>query len=64
MSMKLLGIISVGSIVTSTIDQIFYTWQILKRKWEYNGMVHQLFIDFKKAYNSIKRERSSLQYSA
>jgi hypothetical protein len=23
---------------------------------EYNGMVHQLFIDFKKAYDSIKRE--------
>jgi hypothetical protein len=25
-------------------------------KWEYNGTVHQLFIDFKKAYDSIKRE--------
>jgi hypothetical protein len=23
---------------------------------EYNGMVHQLFIDFKKAYNSVRRE--------
>jgi hypothetical protein len=22
----------------------------------YNGMVHQLFIDFKKAYDSVKRE--------
>jgi hypothetical protein len=38
------------------MDQIFYIWQILEKKWEYNGMVHQLFIDFKKAYNSIKRE--------
>jgi hypothetical protein len=27
-----------------------------RKKWEYNGMVHQLFIDFKKAYDSIKRE--------
>jgi hypothetical protein len=25
-------------------------------KWEYNGTVHQLFIDFKKAYHSVKRE--------
>jgi hypothetical protein len=27
-----------------------------REKWEYNGMVHQLFIDFKKAYDSLKRE--------
>jgi hypothetical protein len=26
------------------------------KKWEYNGTVHQLFIDFKKAYDSVKRE--------
>jgi hypothetical protein len=38
------------------MDQIFYIWQILEKKWEYNGIVHQLFIDFKKAYDSIKRE--------
>jgi hypothetical protein len=25
-------------------------------KWEYNGTVHQLFTDFKKAYDSVKRE--------
>jgi hypothetical protein len=36
-------------------DQIFYIRQILEKKWEYNGTVHQLFIDFKKAYDSIKR---------
>jgi hypothetical protein len=29
---------------------------ILQKKWEYNGTVHQLFIDFKKAYDSIRRE--------
>jgi hypothetical protein len=40
----------------STMDQIFYIRQILEKKWEYNGMVHQIFIDFKKAYDSIKRE--------
>jgi hypothetical protein len=40
----------------STIDQIFYIRQILEKKWEYNGTVLQLFVDFKKAYDSIKRE--------
>ena len=28
----------------------------LKKKWEYNEAVHQLFIDFKKAYDSVKTE--------
>jgi hypothetical protein len=41
---------------TSTTIQIFYIQQILVKKWEYNGIVHQLFIDFKKAYDSIKRD--------
>jgi hypothetical protein len=40
----------------STSGQIFYIWQILEKKWECNGMVHQVFIDFKKAYDSVKRE--------
>ncbi|KAJ4439309.1 hypothetical protein ANN_07431 [Periplaneta americana] len=29
---------------------------IMEKKWEYKGTVHQLFIDFKKAYDSVKRE--------
>ncbi|KAJ4450520.1 hypothetical protein ANN_01947 [Periplaneta americana] len=40
----------------STIDQIFCIRQIMEKKWEYKGTVHQLFIDFKKAYDSVKRE--------
>ncbi|KAJ4450246.1 hypothetical protein ANN_01665 [Periplaneta americana] len=40
----------------STIDQIFCIRQIMEKKWEYKGRVHQLFIDFKKAYDSVKRE--------
>jgi hypothetical protein len=40
----------------STTDQIFYIRQILEKKWEYNGTVHQLFIDFRKAYVSVRRE--------
>jgi hypothetical protein len=38
------------------MDQIFQIRQILEKKWEYNGTVHQLFIDFKKAHDSVKRE--------
>ncbi|KAJ4451064.1 hypothetical protein ANN_02501 [Periplaneta americana] len=30
--------------------------EIMEKKWEYKGTVHQLFIDFKKAYDSVKRE--------
>jgi hypothetical protein len=28
----------------------------LNKKWEYCGMVHKLFIDFKKTYDSVTRE--------
>jgi hypothetical protein len=37
-------------------DHIFYIRHILEKKWEYKGTVHQLFIDFKKAYDSVRRE--------
>jgi hypothetical protein len=40
----------------STTDQIFCIRQILEKKWEYNETVYQLFIDFKKAYDSVRRE--------
>ena len=40
----------------STTDHIFCIRQILEQKWEYNEAVHQLFIDFKKAYDSVSRE--------
>jgi hypothetical protein len=40
----------------STTVQIFCIRQILEKKWEYSETVHQLFIDFKKAYDSVRRE--------
>ena len=40
----------------STIDHVFCIRQILEKKWEYNEEVHQLFIGFKKAYDSVRRE--------
>jgi len=45
---KFLGITNVDFSNRSTIDQILC--QVLKKKWEYNGTLHQLFIDYKKAY--------------
>jgi hypothetical protein len=41
---------------SSMTDQVFCIRQIPEIKWEYNGPVHQLFIDFKKAYDSVGRE--------
>ena len=40
----------------STANHIFCTRQILQKKWEYNEAVHQLFIELKKAYDSVRRE--------
>jgi hypothetical protein len=39
----------------STTDQIFYARQILEKS---GSTVHQLFIQFKKAYNSVRIEVS------
>jgi len=35
----------------STIDHTFCIRQTVEKKWEYNEEVHQLFIDFKEAYD-------------
>jgi hypothetical protein len=46
----------VGFNVTDQLLTRFSACQILEKKWEYNETVHQLFIDFKKAYDSVRRE--------
>ena len=46
----------------STIDHIFFIRQMLEKKWEYNEEAHQLFIDFKKAYDSLGG-RSYIRFS-
>jgi hypothetical protein len=55
--MKLFGIISVSFDVT---DQLLIRFSLhssdTREKWEYSETVHQLFVDFKKAYDSVKRE--------
>ena len=40
----------------STMDHIFCIRQIIDKKWEHKEAVCQLFIDFKKAYDSFSRE--------
>jgi hypothetical protein len=40
----------------ATTGQIFFIHQKQKKKWEYNETAHQLFVDFKKAYDSVRRE--------
>jgi hypothetical protein len=41
---------------TRSTDQSFFIHQILEKKWEYNETVHQLFINFKKSYDSVRME--------
>jgi hypothetical protein len=40
----------------STTGHIFCIRQINEKQWEYNEAVHQLFVDFKKAYNPVRWE--------
>ena len=40
----------------SNTDHMLCIRQIFDKKWEYNKAVHQLFIDFKKSYDSVRRE--------
>jgi hypothetical protein len=40
----------------SATYHIFFLHQIIEKYWEYNEAVHQLFVDFKKAYYSVRRE--------
>jgi hypothetical protein len=40
----------------STMDQIWLQSSDTREKWEYNGTVSELFIQLKKAYESVNRE--------
>jgi hypothetical protein len=42
--------------VSTATDKIFRIRQTLEKKWEYSETVHQVFVSFKKAYDSVKRE--------
>ena len=52
-----MGIISVDFVATGQLMIIYSAFiKYLKKKWEYSEAVHQLFIDFKKAYDSFRRK--------
>jgi len=54
---KLLEIINVNCDARGQLLIIYSAFiKYLKKKWEYNEAVHQLFLDFKKAYDSVRRE--------
>jgi hypothetical protein len=53
--MQLLGIISVGFDITDQL-LIYLLQSDTGEKREYNETVHHLVIDFKKAYDSVRRE--------
>jgi hypothetical protein len=46
----------VDFIATSATDRIFCICQICGKKREYSEVIHQLFINFKKTYDSFRRE--------
>jgi hypothetical protein len=43
-------------LTTDKLLIFFCIHQILDRKWKYNETVHQLFIDFKKSYDIVRKE--------
>jgi hypothetical protein len=45
-----------SKLCTAAILLHFLTKLTRSKKWEYNETVHQLFVDFKKAYDSVRRE--------
>jgi hypothetical protein len=62
MQKKLLGIISADlDVIDEILIKMFCNHEILEKKWEYNGTVQQLYIDFEKAHDC--QEGSIVQYS-
>jgi len=52
-----LRIINVDFDATGQLLIIYSTFvKYFRKKWEYNEAVHQLFIDFKKAYDSVRKK--------
>jgi len=56
MQRKLLGIFNVDFDATGQLLFIYSAFVRFEKKLEYTEAVHQLFTDFKKAYDSVRRE--------
>jgi hypothetical protein len=44
------------NVIDQLLIRFFCIFQILKNKWEYYEIVHHLFIDYKREYDSVWRE--------
>jgi hypothetical protein len=54
---KIIGIISVGFEVRDHLLIRSFTFvRYYRKKWEYNETVHQLFVDFKNSYDSVRKK--------
>ncbi|KAJ4436917.1 hypothetical protein ANN_17049 [Periplaneta americana] len=53
---SLTGLIRVVERWTIMMKPYVTSYRVMEKKWEYKGKVHQLFIDFRKAYDSVMRE--------
>ena len=42
----------------TTTDQIFTVKNLLGKAWKHNVEIHQIFVDFQKAYDSIRRDKT------
>jgi hypothetical protein len=40
-----------------TTNQIFTVKNLLEKAWEHSAEIHQIFVDFQKAYDSIRRDK-------
>ena len=57
MQRKLLEIINIDFGLTGQLLIIYFAFvKFFLKKWEYIEEVHQLFIDLKKTYDSVRRE--------
>jgi hypothetical protein len=57
MQMKLLGITNVDfDVIGQRLIRSSISVRYWREKWEYNGTVPHPFIDFKKAYDSVRRK--------
>ena len=41
----------------STIDNIFMVWQIFEKCYEYNIELHNIFVDYSQAFDSVNRNK-------
>ena len=37
-------------------EYIVFIRKVVEKKWEYSGVVHELYIDFERAYDSVRKE--------